>query len=75
MIISVCMEFMKKLAKIIFVENFLFFYFYKKYFTQKSIFTEIQAKNYFGGHFWAWEELGGSLEEVTQRSRQISSLL
>ncbi len=32
-IISVCMGFMKKLVRVIFVENFLFFNFYKKYFT------------------------------------------
>ncbi len=32
-IISVCMELMKKLVRIIFVENFLFFNFYGRYFT------------------------------------------
>ncbi len=32
-IISVCMGFMKKLVRFIFVENFLFCNFYKRYFT------------------------------------------
>ncbi len=62
-IILVCMGFMKKLVRVGCEENCLLFNFHKKYFTKKSIFTEIKAKNCFGGHFLSSEGVMLTQEE------------